>query len=232
MDNAIQKMLEINTKLERGNVTKRASNGGTRVATEKDLDRLIESYDNAVYGPVAEPVLKQGEQPKYNAMEEMKRLREIEENGGRGTVDLEGRNIPRSIVESILNNPLDLKPVVDPNMDKLEERLASKGIKAAVDVMKRVDKKEQEEKTRLMEQLLPNGSTSTSSIDYDALRTIVEQSVEKKLLEMKDTLNESRNSQQYVPSMKYLSFKDKFFFVDNDDNVFECVMKYKGKRKK
>ena len=35
-----------------------------------------------------------------------------------------------------------------------------------------------------------------------------------------------------MTSMKYLSFKDKFYFVDNDDNVFECVMKYKGKRKK
>ena len=32
--------------------------------------------------------------------------------------------------------------------------------------------------------------------------------------------------------MKYLSFKDNFYFVDNDNNVFECVMKYKGKRKK
>ena len=32
--------------------------------------------------------------------------------------------------------------------------------------------------------------------------------------------------------MKMLNFKDKFYFVDNDDNVFECEMKYKGKRKK
>ena len=35
-----------------------------------------------------------------------------------------------------------------------------------------------------------------------------------------------------LSSMKIMNFKDKFYFVDNDDNVFECEMKYKGKKKK
>ena len=61
----------------------------------------------------------------------------------------------------------------------------------------------------------------------------IKQEYLKKLESLKQNINETNNHQQtYIPSMKYLSFKDNFYFVDNDDNVFECVMKYKGKRKK
>ena len=74
---------------------------------------------------------------------------------------------------------------------------------------------------------------NNASIDYELIKTIVESAIDKRLSEIKTTLNESSVRQQtYVPSMKMMNFKDKFYFVDNDDNVFECEMKYKGKRKK
>ena len=204
--NSIEKMLEINARIEKGNVTStKGAVKGHKVANQQDLDRLIESYDQQVYGASVEPVLKQNEPPKYDARKEMEKLKEIEAHGGRGVVNLEGRNIPRGIIESILNNPLDLKPI-DPRMDALEAKLKDKmtGIKAATNILEKVEKQDKEAKVKLREQLQP-----------------------------KQTINEANNHQQtYIPSMKYLSFKDKFYFVDNDDNVFECVMKYKGKRKK
>ena len=84
----------------------------------------------------------------------------------------------------------------------------------------------------MREQLQPK-QTLANNIDYELIKVTIEEAIDKKLESLKQTINEANNHQQtYIPSMKYLSFKDKFYFVDNDDNVFECVMKYKGKRKK
>ena len=163
----------------------------------------------------------------------MEKLKEIEAHGGRGAVNLEGRNIPRGILESILNNPLDLKPI-DPRMDALEEKLKDNmsGIKAAANILERVEKQDKEAKDKLKEQLQPK-QTISNNIDYELIKTLIENVIDKKLEDIKQTINESNSHQQaYIPSMKYLSFKDNFYFVDNDDNVFECIMKYKGKRKK
>ena len=146
--NSIEKMLEISTKIEKGNVTStKGAVKGHKVANQQDLDRLIESYDKQVYGASVEPVLKQNETPKYDARKEMEKLKEIEAHGGRGAVNLEGRNIPRGILESILNNPLDLKPI-DPRMDALEEKLKDNmpGIKAATNILEKVEKQDREAK--------------------------------------------------------------------------------------
>lgn len=232
--NSIEKMLEISTRIEKGNTTStKGAVKGHKVANQQDLDRLIESYDQQVYGASVEPVLKQNETPKYDARKEMEKLKEIEAHGGRGAVNLEGRNIPRGIIESILNNPLDLKPI-DPRMNALEEKLKDNmpGIKAATNILEKVEKQDKEAKAKLREQLQPK-QTIANNIDYELIKVTIEEAIDKKLESLKQTINEANNHQQtYIPSMKYLSFKDKFYFVDNDDNVFECVMKYKGKRKK
>ena len=232
--NSIEKMLEINTRIEKGNITStKGAVKGHKVANQQDLDRLIESYDQQVYGVSAEPVLKQNETPKYDARKEMEKLKEIEANGGRGAINLEGRNIPKGILESILNNPLDLKPI-DPRMDAFEQKLKDgmPGIKAATNILEKVEKQDKEAKAKLNEQLNPK-QTISNNIDYELIKVLIETAIDKKLESLKQNINETNNHQQtYIPSMKYLSFKDNFYFVDNDDNVFECVMKYKGKRKK
>ena len=227
----IQRMLEINSRIEKGGTTQ--INSAHRVSNQKDLDKLVESYDTLVYGPSTEPVLKQGEQKEYKAEEEMKHLKEIKEQGGRGSVNLEGRKIPKGIVESILDNPLDMLPI-DPRMDALEQKLKDNmsGIKAAANIFERVEKKEQEARTKINENIiLPHNNSA--NIDYETLKEIIETCIDNKISELKMALNESvSHHQTYVPSMKYMNFKDKWLFVDNDDNVFECVMKYRGKRKK
>ena len=232
--NSIEKMLEINTRIEKGNITStKGAVKGHKVANQQDLDRLIESYDQQVYGVSAEPVLKQNETPKYDARKEIEKLKEIEAHGGRGAINIEGRNIPKGILESILNNPLDLKPI-DPRMDAFEQKLKDgmPGIKAATNILEKVEKQDKEAKAKLNEQLNPK-QTVSNNIDYELIKVLIESVIDKKLESLKQSINESNNHQQtYIPSLKYLSFKDNFYFVDNDDNVFECVMKYKGKRKK
>ena len=228
MASDIERMLEINNIIEGGDKSI-PLNKTHKKANQQVLDKLVEDFDRQVYGPVQEPILKQGEKKPYRAEDEMKMLKEIDANGGRKKVNLEGRNIPQGIVESILSNPLDLKPI-DPKMDELENRLKGNmpGIKAAANILERVDKQEQEAKEKLREEIIPHKSVS-STINYDYIRQIVEECIDNKL----QLLNESIIHQQLnVPSMKLMNFKDKWLFVDNNDNVFECEMKYKGKKKK
>ena len=230
MASDIERMLEINSRLESGN--KVPLNKAHKVPNQQVLDKLVENIDKQVYGPVAQPILKEGEHKPYDPREEMKMLKEIEANGGRKAVNLEGRNIPRGIVESILNNPLDM-PIENSDMDELENRLMGNmpGIKAAANILERVDKQEKEAKAKINENIIPRQNTS-SNIDYELLKTIIESCIDEKINDLKQVLNESVSHQSYIPSMKMMNFKDNFYFVDNDDNVFECVMKYKGKRKK
>lgn len=227
--NSIEKMLEISTKIEKMGVSPQKGPANMhRVSTKQDLDQLIENYDRNFYAADTESSSKENGSHEYNARVEMERLKEIAKQGGRGPVNVNGKNMPKEILESIINNPLDLTPI-DPRMDELEEKIKNKmsGIKTATDILERVEKQSKAPKTVINEDKQP------SNIDYDVIKTIVENVLDSRLESVKETINESNNHQgTYVPSMKYLSFKDKFYFVDNDDNVFECVMKYKGKRKK
>lgn len=226
----IERMLELNTRLEKN--TARSPQKQGYAANKRDLDRLIENYDSMVYGPSQQTENKQ--QP-YSAEAEVQRLKEIRENGGRREINIEGHNMPKEILESMINNPLDLNPdFSDPKMLALENRIAGKmsGIKKSVNVLKEVEKRDQEARQKLTEQVTHNNS-SNSNIDYELIKTLIETALDKKLKEIKETLNESTvRTQNYVPSMKLMNFKDNFYFVDNDDNVFECQMVYKGKKKK
>lgn len=232
MASDIQRMLEISTKIEKGE-TQQQRNRPTSVSSQRELDKLIENYDNALYGPNVEPIMAEQQYKKYDAKEEMEHLKKIQESGGRPAVNLEGRNIPRGIVESILNDPLDI-PTEDTEMDKFTNQLSAKmkGVKKAVDVFNNVEKLEESNRQKINEQLNPKPNVS-SSIDYELIKQLIESAIDKKLETFKQTLNESvSNKQSYIPSMKCMNFKDKFLFLDNDDNIFECEMKYKGKRKK
>ena len=229
MDNSsIERMLELNNRLEKGKITTPKNPKKSYGASNKqDLDRIIEDFDRQVYGPTQ---LKEEEEEKYDPRKEYERLKEINAHGGRGAVNLEGRNIPKDIVESIINNPLDMP--INSDLDSLEERIKGKmpGIKAAADILKKVEKKQQEARTKINENVITHDNDT--KIDYELIKSIVEKAIDNRLSEIKTNLNENIERQEtYVPSMKLMNFKDKFLFVDNDNNVFECEMKYKGKRK-
>lgn len=230
MSNNIERMLEISRKLEdktasstRNPTTQNAAYGGN------GLDNMIQQYDAAVYGPPS-TTYSEEEMGKYSVEKELERITKMKENGATSNLHLEGRGIPKSIVESIINNPLISEPPKDYKMEALTDRLSqSSGIKKAIEIMKTTD---EIDKSTINEKVVNQPSqqpiSSGGGIDYEMIKLLIENAIDKKL----NTLNESKQGGGYAPSMKYLSFKDKFYFVDNDDNVFECEMKYKGKRKR
>lgn len=213
--NDIQKMLEINQKVE---------SGGAFNNKKDDYHRMIENYD----GQYQQPIMIQEDMKPYSAQEDMERIKKIEKDGGYLKPEsLKDRKIPKEIIESIINEPLNIKPIDDPRMQKLEEKIADKmsGINASKEIFNKIEQQEKNSKEKI------NENNARTVIDYGIIKAIIEEVVDSKLSAIKNSLNESR-TQQYVPAMKFLSFKDKFYFVDKEDNVFECVMSYKGKNHK
>ena len=230
MDNSsIQRMLELNTRLENSKSTRKGKINERRgISNKEDLDMLIQEYDQKVYGP---PQQSEEDKERYDPRKELEHLKQINANGGRSVVNLEGKNIPKEILESILDNPLDMP--INNDLDDVEQKLKGKipGIKAAADILKRVEKRKEEGKAKINENITID--EKHNGIDYNVIQRIVDNAIDNKLSEIKNSLNESVGRQNtYVPSMKVMNFKDKFYFVDNDNNVFECEMKYKGRKKK
>ena len=158
------------------------------------------------------------ETPKpYNAEEDLKRL----QNGL--PKDLSKCKLPQSILESICKNPLNGLSV-DPNMDTFTKNLGeSLGLSQSASLIEKLER--QNNPTQSTAPTTPKKET-TSSIDYDKIRQIVEEVVDKKINE----LNKTSKQEGDVKIVKFGS--DNFMLLDSDDNVYECVMKYKGKNKK
>ena len=161
----------------------------------------------------------------YNAKEDLKRL----QNGLPS--DLSNCKLPQSIIESIMKNPLtDMS--VDPQMDSFTENLGeSLGISQSASIIEQLNKYDDEKKNKFIKE---SSNTTSSSIDYEMIKMIVENVIDNKLDAIKQTfsLNENRNYNQTPHTLKTMQLGDKFLFCDSDDNVYECVMEYKGKRKK
>lgn len=152
----------------------------------------------------------------YDAKEDLKRLQ-----GGLPS-DLSNCKLPQSIIESIMKNPLtDMS--VDPQLDNFTETLGeSLGIKQSANIIDKLDKMDNVEKPQITQQ---------TSIDYELIKTIVESVVEKKFASVQNTLLTEQKSHTQN-NLKTMYLGEKFLFCDSDDNVFECEMKYKGKRKR
>lgn len=152
----------------------------------------------------------------YNAKEDLKRLQ-----GGLPS-DLSNCKLPQSIIESIINNPLNGLSA-NTEMDNFTENLSeSLGIKQSANIIEQLDKLDNIEKTQQFQE---------TNIDYELIKSIIENVVDKKLSSMQQTLLTEHKSYQQN-NVKTMVFGDKFLFCDSDDNVYECEMKYKGKRKK
>jgi hypothetical protein len=182
----------------------------------------VEDLDSAVFGEV------QKSDSGYDAKEEMKRIQERYEKGAKINVDYGNTKIPKQIIQSIIQNPLDM-PSVDPKMDAFTEKLKMslpESINRSYEIQSRLEKQDEKQTPLVTE-------TKTSSIDYEMIKLIVENAISKKMEEIKNTLlTESQNHLNQSPSLKAMKLGEKFLFLDGDNNVFECQMKYIGKNKK
>lgn len=223
----LKKMLEMSKKLEQTGSQPSTFPKNTPRTNKVSLDKQIEMLDEQVFGAYKKP---EGE---YDPRDEMQRLKE-RYNGNTQIPDLSHSKLPRNIIESILSNPCNLEPVEDPKMTALQERINGKmpGIKSVIEVQKKLDEHDKVQ-MELQESLRPKPqmteNVNSGVIDYSLIKMIVENVINEKL----GVLNENINHGSSDGSMKVMTFDgNKFRFLDSQDNIYECEMKYVGKKKK
>lgn len=116
-----------------------------------------------------------------------------------------GSKLPKAIMESMMNNPIDTSSL-DPN-----------GMNV---LMREVEKQMPAKQPQVIkeEKIIP---TSSTGVDYALIKQIVEECIDRKL----KTLTEN--------NLKGIKLKEgKIALVDNSGNVFQATLEYKGKSKK
>ena len=198
---------------------KQAGNGSSNSPIVGNLDDI----DKAVYGEVEKT-------SGYDPHEEMKRIKERREHGD--SIDYSHSKLPRQIIESIAANPLDMT-VVDPKMDAFTEKLKQtlpNSFNRSYEIQEKLEKQDRQE---LNEVQGNNNATPLSvNVDYELIKTIVESVVDKKINELKKGMVNENLSYGSNSSLKAMKLGEKFLFLDSDNNIFECQMKYIGKNKK
>lgn len=191
-----------------------------------NLDEQVAQFDQMVYGDYQEPVSDGTAYVPKNAdqlMDMMTKPLTME--------NVSSSKLPDAIKQSIISNPLIEQPINDPRMDALTEKLAKgiPGIQKSMQILNDLEKKDAE-KRELNEEKTIRPNQSASGIDYGLIKSIVESVVEEKLSQLKPMLTESVNPN--CGSLSVMNIRNnKFLFLDDNDNIFECQMVFKGKNK-
>lgn len=198
------------------------------------------------------------EERTYNPKDEIDRLTADAHVGNIPQENLDSSHLPQNIIESFKENPCMFDPTLlasmsDSNVTKMQERLASKGVgrkngSSAFEKMKSLNERVEAidnngvstNKTasqQLNENAIRPGMASAPSFDYPTLRALMRDAVKEVMSEelgriKAELLTENRQAGTNPNNLSIMSLKDKFYFVDNQDNVYECVMKYRGKNQK
>ena len=141
---------------------------------------------------------------------------------------LANSKLPDFIKESIVSNPLNVDPaLVDSKMTQFTEQLGQKlGLQKSVNILQQLEEidEQKSQKTSL------NEVTNNGGVDYGMIKMIVEKVIDEKFGDLSSVLNESLR--HVSPGLSVMSIKDKFLYLDDQDNIYECQMVYKGKNKK
>lgn len=198
------------------------------------------------------------EEHTYNYKDEIERLTTDAQIGGISEENLEKSGLPQNIIDSFKSSPCLFDPRIisemgDPNVAKMQERLAQKGIgkkngNSAFDRMKSLNERvdaidgngttvRTNKTTQTITENNIHGGFGGASLDYPTLRALMVDAVKEVLNEelskiKAELLTENRNNNTNSGNLSIMSLKDNFFFVDDKDNVFECIMKYKGKNQR
>lgn len=165
----------------------------------------------------------------YNAKEEMQRLKKGLPK------DLSNCKLPTAILESIVKNPINTDVGYESEMDTFTQTLGeSLGLKKSAALMEQLDNVQVNPQTNSVVMKENKEMTNNGGIDYEMIKLLIENAIDKKLESFVQTLNTLNENKQMktANNVKTMSFGDKFLFLDSDDNVYECEMKYKGKRKR
>lgn len=217
----------------------RVSQGRMQPAGPSFIKEGMQASNGYIYGNPGDGMVNQ-EQEKWNAEKELNEM-----NNGTFYKQNRGKKFTNPVLNEVANEPLQMPVPQDLMMDQITERLAENpAIKKAAALMSQTDGKKVEQyvdedgiqRTRVLnEQKRKTQQGGSGNLDYDTIRFIVEGAIAKKIDELKQAvLNESASRGGMTASIKVMQMKEgkPFLLLDSDDNVYECVMKFKGKNRR
>lgn len=225
---SLKRMLELGKKVDSiSSAPNKTINRNQNVS----LDEQVKLIDEQVYGKY---VPSKEEKKPYDAKAEWDRIAARETNGGDYN---QNTRVPGKILESILKNPcnLDMELYEDQNMAALTKRLSGRmpGVKNVQELQKKLDEADKEKQT-FTESLNPKSTTveqASVGVDYSLIKSIVSDVLDEKFSSMKnELLIEGKKHEDN--KLNVMAMGEKFLFLDDNDNVYECQMKYIGKNKR
>lgn len=197
-----------------------------------NADRAISNIDqmfNAPYVPTKE------EKEKWNTEKGRAELTEMADSNV-FMEKLSQSKLPKAIIESMRQNPCNLDPTIVNHVmgkeneffKKLNETYAKEkeapvsGVQAAMRITEQLETRDKQEN---IEKGAQTEEDKIANVDTETLEKIISRVIDKKLA------NISNTSGAQLKTMS-LTQNGTFRFLDAEDNVYECQMKFIGKRKK
>lgn len=197
----------------------------------------IESLDDMVFGKpdessneIFEEYPNNVQRKVYSAEEEM---REIKNGGYDYQSQISNSKMPKQILESLIESPLDMKPINEANEEVMSQELHNR----TLDIINKLDMRDKSSKLKESQEPsketlyeTENPCSHGSNFSLSELSSIIENIVDKKFKQYGNMLTESvdRNN---VSKLGIMTIGDKFRFMDDIGNVYECTMKFIGKGK-
>lgn len=206
-------------KIQKNIPLKQKQNTKSKTIISNDINTL----DNAVFGA---PEQITG----YDAHEEMKRIHQrIADNA---QSNFSNSKLPSAILESIRKNPLNID-TDDIKMNSFTEKLSATvpSIQRSLEIQKKLNEDEAYNKQKTTN----DNVKKYDGIDYEMIKLIVENAIKKEFSSFnKTTLEEGAQHATNTSSIKALKITEggKFIVLDNDNNLYECSLRYIGKNKK
>lgn len=197
-----------------------------------NADRTISNIDqmfNAPYVPTKE------EKEKWNTEKGRAELTEMADSNV-FMEKLSQSKLPKAIIESMRQNPCNLDPTIVNHVmgkeneffKKLNETYAKEkeapvsGVQAAMRITEQLETRDKQENN---ENDTQTEEGKIANVDAETLEKIISRVIDNKLANISNT-----NGAQ-LKTMA-LTQNGTFRFLDAEDNIYECQMKFIGKRKK
>lgn len=237
----LQKILAISKNMDKQ--SKKVNNTPTRPIKPSlslneqitNADRTIANIDamyNAPYIPTKE------EKQTWNTERGRAELTEMA-NQSVFMEKLNKSHLPTAILESMRKNPCNYDPSIVNNVMGPENEFFKKLNEAygkekeepmtGVQAVQQINEQLVARGKKNVEEEVVGDTNTNENVDVSSLEQIVERVIDRKFKQLNESLSMPRMS-----SIKTMQLTENgcFRFLDSEDNVYECQMKYLGKRKK
>ena len=214
-----------NQKKSSGNVSNgpRQQRSEERVVSNNatELDEMFMRPSNQKIQGLDYTLYPNGEERKvYDASEEM---REIKEGIRYDRIE---SKMPNAILQSVLANPLDI-----PIPSDVEEKLMNEELQnRTVDIIGKLESRDRNEKTQFNPKQSLTEVFEHQDENSELLTETISRMIDEKFARLEKRLAANGNS---APGLKMIKLNENstMMFMDEDNNVYECKLVYKGKGK-